>query len=176
MSGMAAALAESLQLKRTFFAAHGEAIAAQARRLAAALKAGGKLLAFGNGGSAADARRAAACLLENGFPAVPLASFAGNPLSFAELYRALRRPGDCAMAISTSGNSANVLDAVRAARGLGDPVIALTGKGGGHLLGLVPDALVVPSASTQRIQEVHIMIVHELCALAIAECGMRNAE
>lgn len=166
---IAESLNESLRLKREFFERHGEAIAAQAARLGAVLKQGGKVLAFGNGGSAADAQRAAAAIVARGFAAValPADTVAGAALSFAAQYRALRRSGDGALAISTSGNSANVLEAVEAALELGDPVIALAGRDGGRLRDLVPDALVVPSASTARIQEVHLMLVHELRALAL---------
>ncbi len=166
---LSAGLRESFRLKREFFERRGEAISAQAERLGGVLRQGGKVLAFGNGGSAADAQRAAASILARGFAAVALSAdrVAGDTLSFAAQYRALRRLGDCALAISTSGNSSNVLEAVEVALELGDPVIALAGRDGGRLQVLVPDALVVSSPSTARIQEVHLMLVHELCALAL---------
>jgi phosphoheptose isomerase len=164
-----AGLPESLRLKREFFERNREAVRSRAGVLAATLNVGGKLLAFGNGGSAADSQRAAAYLVARGFPAVALPAYTtSDNLTFAQLYRALRWKGDCALAISTSGNSANVLEAVQAALKLGDPVIAFTGNDGGRLRGLVPDALLVPSNSTPRIQEVHLMLVHELCDVAFS--------
>jgi len=108
-----AGLIESLQLKRDFFERNREAISAQAVLLAATLKRGNKLIAFGNGGSAADARRVADCLLQKGAPAIALPSMSSpEGPAFATLYQALRRPGDCALAISTSGNSNNILRAL----------------------------------------------------------------
>jgi len=141
--------------------------------LVATLKRGGKLISFGNGGSAADAQRAAECLLRKGMPAVALPSvFTPDGPAFSSLYQALRRQGDCALAISTSGNSPNVLDTVQVAQEAGDPVIAFTGNSGGRLRGMVPNALVVGDHTTKhavaRIQEVHLMLVHELCAVAFS--------
>jgi D-sedoheptulose 7-phosphate isomerase len=167
------ALLESTRIKREFFLRDRGAITAQAVVLAAALKRGGKLISFGNGGSAAHAKRAADCLLRKGLPAVALPSlFAPDGPSFAALYQAVRRKGDCALAISTSGNSANVLETVAAAQEAGDPVIAFTGNNGGRLRGLIPSALVVGDDTTTyavaRIQEVHLMLVHELCAMTFS--------
>ncbi len=163
------ALLESMRVKREFFTRNRDAITAQAVVLVATLKRGGKLISFGNGGSAADAQHAAECLLSKGLPAVALPSvFTPNGPAFSSLYRALRRQGDCALAISTSGNSPNVLDTVKVAQEGGDPVIAFTGNSGGRLRGMVPSALVVGDDTTThavaRIQEVHLMLVHELCA------------
>jgi D-sedoheptulose 7-phosphate isomerase len=166
-------LEESLRIKRDFFQRNRDAINIQAMLLAATLKRGGKLIAFGNGGSAADAKRAADVLLRKGYAAVPLpALFTPDGPSFAALYQSLRRPGDCALAISTSGNSKNILETVEAAQALKDPVIAFTGNSGGKLRGLVASALAVGDdhsrLSTARIQEVHLMLVHELCSIAIS--------
>ena len=166
-------LQESLRVKRDFFATNREAITAQAVVLAATFKRGGKLISFGNGGSAADAQRVAECLLRKGLPAVALPSlFTPDGPVFSSLYSALRHKGDCALAISTSGNSANILDTVQVAQEAGDPVIAFTGNSGGRLRGMVPNALTVGDDKTThavaRIQEVHLMLVHELCAVTFS--------
>jgi D-sedoheptulose 7-phosphate isomerase len=173
MSQPANPLAESLRIKREFFQRHHDAIHTQAVLLAATLKRGGKLISFGNGGSAADSKRITEVLLRKGHAAIALpALFTPDGSSFASLYQALRRPGDCALAISTSGNSTNVLEAVEAAQAAKDPVIAFTGNSGGKLRGLVAGALVVGDDRTQlptaRIQEVHLMLVHELCSIAFS--------
>jgi D-sedoheptulose 7-phosphate isomerase len=167
------ALLESTRLKREFFTRNRDAITAQSMMLAATLKRGGKLISFGNGGSATDAQRAADCLLRKGLPAVALPSvFTPDGPAFSSLYAALRRKGDCALAISTSGNSSNVLETVQVAQEAGDPVIAFTGNSGGRLRGMVPSALVVGDDTTNhavaRIQEVHLMLIHELCAATFA--------
>ena len=150
--------------------------------MAASLKAGGKILACGNGGSAADAQHFAAELVnrfERERP--PLAGLAlttdtstltsiGNDYSFEEVFakqlRALGRKGDVLLAISTSGNSANVMAAMRAARELGIRTVALTGNGGGKMAALLAadDVHVcVPHKRTPRIQEVHLLALHCLC-------------
>jgi D-sedoheptulose 7-phosphate isomerase len=150
--------------------------------MAASLKAGGKVLACGNGGSAADAQHFAAELVnrfERERP--PLAGLAlttdsstltsiGNDYSYELVFekqlRALGRKGDVLLAISTSGNSASVLAALRAARELGVQVVALTGNGGGKmaaLLGAGDVHICVPHKRTMRIQEVHLLALHCLC-------------
>jgi len=150
--------------------------------MSASLKAGGKILACGNGGSAADAQHFAAELVnrfERERP--PLAGLAlttdssaltsiGNDYSFEQVFekqlRALGRGGDVLLAISTSGNSANVVAAMRAARELGLRVVALTGNGGGRMasgLGADDVHVCVPHTRTMRIQEVHLLVLHCLC-------------
>ena len=150
--------------------------------ISASLKAGGKVLACGNGGSAADAQHFAAELVnrfERERP--PLAALAlttdtsaltsiGNDYSFEQVFekqlRALGRRGDVLLAISTSGNSANVIAAMRAARELGIRIVALTGSGGGKMAALLAadDVHVcVPHKRTVRIQEVHLLALHCLC-------------
>ena len=166
-------LSESLQWKRDIFTRNQEALMVQAMLLTATLKRGGKLIAFGNGGSAADAKRVAECLLRQGIAATALpAMFTPDSPGFAALYKAVRRPGDCALAISTSGNSPNVLLTVETAQKENDSVIAFTGNSGGRLRKLVPGALTVGDDKTKvsvaRIQEVHLMMVHEFCALTFA--------
>jgi D-sedoheptulose 7-phosphate isomerase len=166
-------LQDSLRLKRDFFALNRDAITGQAVMLAATFRRGGKLISFGNGGSAADAQRIAECMLRKGLPAIALPSvFTPEGPAFSSLYLALRKKGDCALAISTSGNSPNILETVQAAQEAGDPVIAFTGNSGGRLRGMVPNALTVGDDKTThavaRIQEVHLMLVHELCAATFA--------
>lgn len=172
---------ESIDTKRAFFASHSDAVARAAEILIAAIQAGGKVLIFGNGGSAADAQHIAAELVNRlNHDRPPIAAIAlttdssiltsvGNDSTFDELFerqlRALGRAGDVALAISTSGNSPNVLRAVEAARELGIKTIGLAGRNGGKLAGAVDLALVVATESTQRIQETHITIGHILCEL-----------
>ena len=176
-----AAALESIETKRRFFDENSEAVAIAAKIIITSLRGNGKLMAFGNGGSAADAQHIVAELvnrLARDHP--PIAAVAlttdtsimtsiANDLGFDEVFErqliALGRPGDVALAISTSGNSPNVIRAVRAARGLGIETIALTGKTGGELAGLADLALIVEAASTQHIQETHITIGHILCEL-----------
>jgi D-sedoheptulose 7-phosphate isomerase len=146
------------------------------------LKAGGKILACGNGGSAADAQHFAAELV-NRFERerAPLAGLAlttdssaltaiGNDCGYEQVFekqlRALGRKGDVLLAISTSGNSANVLAAMRAARELGLGIVALTGNGGGKMAGLLGERDVhacVPHTRTPRIQEIHLLALHCIC-------------
>ena len=157
-------------------------IAQAAALMAGSLKAGGKLLACGNGGSAADAQHFAAELvnrLERERP--PLAALAlttdssaltsiANDYSYEQVFekqvRALGRKGDVLVALSTSGNSANVIAAMRAARELGLRTVALTGNGGGRMaaaLGAGDVHICVPHTRTMRIQEVHLLALHCLC-------------
>lgn len=150
--------------------------------MSGSLKAGGKILACGNGGSAADAQHFAAELVnrfERERP--PLACVAltadtsaltsiGNDYGFEQVFakqlHALGRKGDVLLAISTSGKSANVLAAMRAARELGLQIVALTGNGGGSMaevLGYGDAHVCVPHARTMRIQEVHLLALHCIC-------------
>lgn len=172
---------ESIEAKKSFFDAHAETVARAAELIITSVKTGGKLLIFGNGGSAADAQHIAAELVNRlNYDRPPIAAIAlttdtsiltsiGNDSSFDELFerqlRALGRAGDVALAISTSGNSPNVLRAAAAARELGIKTIALAGRDGGKLADAVDVALVVDARSTQRIQETHITIGHILCEL-----------
>jgi D-sedoheptulose 7-phosphate isomerase len=150
-----------------------------AERLATALRAGHKMLAFGNGGSAAQAQHLAVELLgrfQRERPALAamalntdstvltaLSNDYGYPLTFRRQVEALGRPGDVAVALSTSGNSPNVLEAIEEARLRGLLTIGLTGQPGGRLAELVDLCLRVPSTSTPRIQEAHLLIIHVVC-------------
>lgn len=151
-----------------------------ANRLCQALKAGHKVLACGNGGSAADAQHFAAELTgrfetqRRGLPAVALTTDSsaltaiGNDFGFQALFarqvEALGRPGDVLLAISTSGHSENVLEAVKTARQCDMAVIGLLGRDGGSLAALCDVSLVVPEKRTARIQEAHIFLLHVLCS------------
>lgn len=172
---------ESIEAKKAFFDSHTDKVARAAELMITSVRSGGKVLIFGNGGSAADAQHIAAELVNRlNYDRPPIAAIAlttdtsiitsvGNDSSFDELFerqvRALGRPDDVALAISTSGNSPNVLRAVDAARELGIKTIALAGRDGGKLADAVDVALVVDARSTQRIQETHITIGHILCEL-----------
>lgn len=143
------------------------------------LAAGGKILFFGNGGSAADAQHLAAELViryrynRKALAAVALTTdtstltACANDFSFEEIFsrqiEALGKPGDVAIGITTSGNSPNVLTALAVARDMGLVAAGFAGRDGGKMVGLADPLLVVPSAVTARIQEMHILIGHALC-------------
>ncbi|OGP80842.1 MAG: phosphoheptose isomerase [Deltaproteobacteria bacterium RBG_13_65_10] len=173
--------AESARVKVDFAERSAEAILAAAEMIVEAFKAGHKVLLFGNGGSAADAQHMAAEFVNRfqierpALPAIALTTDTsaltsiGNDYDFREIFarqlKALAREGDVAIAISTSGTSANVLRAVQAAREIPIHVIAFTGRGGGEMAKLSDIALVVPSDCTQHIQESHITVGHVICEL-----------
>lgn len=159
-----------------------EPILAATELLFAALANDNKVLACGNGGSAADSQHFAAELVGRfererpGLPAIALTTDTsiltaiGNDYDFNSIFskqvRALGQPGDVLLAISTSGNSANVLAAAEAAHEREMTVIALTGKGGGKLgqqLGETDIHICVPHDRTARIQEIHLLTIHCLC-------------
>lgn len=143
------------------------------------LENGGKILFFGNGGSAADAQHLAAELVvryrTNGKALAAIAlttdtsilTACSNDFSYDDIFarqvEALARPADVAIGISTSGNSPNVIKALEVARDLGCVAAALAGRDGGKLKGLANPLVVVPSNVTARIQEMHILIGHALC-------------
>ena len=154
-----------------------------ARLLAAALRAGGKLLICGNGGSAADAQHLAAELvgtltIDRRRPAIPalalttdtsvltaIANDFGAERLFARQVEAHGRPGDALIAISTSGTSANVLAAVEEGRARGLAIVTLTGAGGGKLAPMADVAISVPDDRTGHIQEAHLALEHLLALL-----------
>jgi Phosphoheptose isomerase len=153
---------------------------------ARALEAGGRILFFGNGGSAADAQHLAAELVVryrvNGRALASVAlttdtsilTACANDYSYDEIFsrqvEALMRPEDVAIGITTSGNSPNVLKALEAARALGGTAAGFTGRDGGRMVGLADPLIVVPSPVTARIQEMHILIGHALCDLLERRC------
>lgn len=158
-----------------------DAVVAAADAMARALEAGNKVLAFGNGGSAADAQHFVAELVvryEKDRPARAAIALttdtsnltaAGNDLGFEEVFarqiEALGRPGDVALAISTSGTSPNVVRALDAANARGLVTIALTGRDGGEAGARAAIHVNVAQARTALVQEVHITILHALCEL-----------
>ena len=157
-------------------------IAQAVQAVLACVTSGGKVLACGNGGSAADAQHFAAELINRfEIERAPLAAVALTTDSstltsiandyayeqvFAKQLRGIGKRGDVLLAISTSGNSANVVEAMRAARELGLRVVALTGNGGGRMGALLSAEdlhICVPHKRTARIQEVHLLVLHCLC-------------
>ncbi|MFC6221625.1 D-sedoheptulose 7-phosphate isomerase [Hymenobacter artigasi] len=161
--------------------AHVASIAAAAELIAASLQSGGKVLTCGNGGSLCDAqhfaeelsgryrqnRRAlAAIALTEASHMTCVANDFGFEFVFSRYVEALGRPGDVLLAISTSGNSPNILRAAEAAKELGMKVVSLTGKDGGELAGLSDVEIRVPhSGYADRIQEIHIKAIHIMILL-----------
>ncbi len=161
-----------------FLKTKGETLGEAARACVRSLRAGRKILVFGNGGSAAEAQHFAAELVNRfmkdraAIPAVALstdssvltsiANDSGFERVFSRQVEALAERGDVVLALSTSGNSANVIRALQAARKKKLVTIALTGKSGGKMAGLADYLLDVPSSETPRIQEVHLVLLHLL--------------
>ena len=174
-------VADSLEVKRRFFAGHSDQVERAAALIAEALNASGKLLIFGNGGSAADAQHIAGELVNRflrkrrGLPAIALTTDGGvltciaNDTGFENVFarqvEALGTKGDVCLAISTSGTSVNILAACEQARAQEIKVIGLLGRDGGKVAPLCDLALIVPSDDTQRIQETHNLVGHILCEL-----------
>jgi D-sedoheptulose 7-phosphate isomerase len=173
---------ESAHLKLQSMDALARPIAAAAERMVQCLRADGKILACGNGGSAADSQHFAAELLNRfemerpGLAAMALTTDTSTLTSIANDYdfeqifskqvRALGHKNDLLLAISTSGNSKNVLAAVAAAHENGMGVVALTGRNGGKMTEILQASdihVCVPAQSTARIQEVHLLTLHCLC-------------
>jgi D-sedoheptulose 7-phosphate isomerase len=173
------AIRESIEVKSDLLNQHVSTIADLSRLLIEALRAGKKLVLFGNGGSAADAQHVAAELVNRfqmdrkPLPAIALTTdtsiltSVGNDLAFDELFsrqvRALVQRGDVAVGISTSGNSSNVINGIIAAKEKGAVTVGFTGRRGGRLKDLVDTCCHVSSESTARIQEAQITIWHALC-------------
>jgi len=172
---------ESASVQQQFVREHAERIEQVVKLIATAFRDGRKVLLFGNGGSATDAAHIAAEFVGRyhrdrvPLPAIALATdiaaitCIANDYGYEELFarqiRAHGQKGDVAIAISTSGNSPNVLKGVEAARAIGLTTIAWTGNSGGKLAGMVDHPFVVPSKVTARIQESHITLGHVLCEL-----------
>jgi D-sedoheptulose 7-phosphate isomerase len=160
-------------------------IHALGERLRDCLNSGNKILLMGNGGSAADCQHIAAEIVgrykreRRGMPAIALTTdtsiltSVGNDYGFEYIFsrqvEALCAPNDVVIGLSTSGNSANVVAGIEAARQAGAYTVGLTGAGGGRLADLCDISLAMPSNDTPRIQEAHILIGHILCELAEAE-------
>lgn len=173
---------DSVKTKRDAMELLAAPIAVAVEAMTACLLGNGKVLACGNGGSAADAQHFAAELVNRfEMERPPLAAIAlttdtstltsiANDYSFNQVFakqvQALGQPGDVLLAISTSGNSPNVIEAIHAAHDRELRVVALTGKDGGRIAGLLKETdlnLCVPSDRTARIQEVHLLVLHCLC-------------
>jgi D-sedoheptulose 7-phosphate isomerase len=174
--------AESARLKLDASETLAPHIARAARAMTDCLLSDGKILACGNGGSAADAQHFAAELVgrfERERPELPaialttdtsILTAVANDYSFDQIFakqvRALGARGDVLLAISTSGNSGNVIAAIEAAQSRDMRVVAMTGKGGGRMNELLAPTdvhLCVPHARTARIQEVHLLMIHCIC-------------
>jgi D-sedoheptulose 7-phosphate isomerase len=185
---VASEIAESIAVKAELGRSECEKIAETAAVILRRFQAGGKLIAFGNGGSAADAQHLAAELVgryradRRALAAIALTTDSsaltaiGNDLGFENIFcrqlEAIGKPEDVVFAISTSGNSPNVLKAVILANKLGMITIGLTGRTGGELRNIVNLCLNVPSDSTPRVQEAHCLIIHILCGVVEnAICG-----
>ena len=176
--------AESIATKQNSVDAISESIAAAGELMARSLLDDGKILSCGNGGSAGDAQHFSSELLNRfemerpGLPAVALTTDSStltsisNDYAYEEIFskqvRALGKPQDVLLGISTSGNSENVCRAITAAHERGMKVVALSGRDGGRMAGMFEEGDVeirVPATRTARIQEVHLVIIHALCDL-----------
>lgn len=176
--------AESIATKQNAVDIVSESIAAAGSVLSQSLLADGKILSCGNGGSAGDAQHFSSELLNRfemerpGLPAMALTTDSStltsisNDYAFEEIFskqvRALGKPTDVLLAISTSGNSENVCRAITAAHERGMKVVALTGRDGGKMADMFNEGDVeirVPATRTARIQEVHLVVIHALCDL-----------
>ena len=173
---------DSAQAKLQAVEALSAPIAVAVELMVSSLMANGKIMACGNGGSAADSQHFAAELLNRfEMERPPLAAMAlstdtstltsiANDYSYDQVFskqvRALGQPHDVLLAISTSGNSANVIEAIHAAHEREVKVVALTGKGGGKIAGVLAEDdihICVPAERTARIQEIHLLTLHCLC-------------
>lgn len=174
--------AESIETKMKAAEMLPESIIGAGERMVESLLNGGKILTCGNGGSAGDAQHFSSEMLNRfererpSLPAIALTTDAStvtsiaNDYSYNEIFskqiRALGNQGDILLAISTSGNSANVVQAIQAAHDRGMRVVAMTGRDGGqigHLIDQTDVEIRVPAQSTARIQEVHLLVIHALC-------------
>jgi D-sedoheptulose 7-phosphate isomerase len=172
-------LAESAFVKLLLLQRQSGVIEEMGKRLVRTLQAGRTIFIFGNGGSAADSqhiaaelesrflreRRALPChaLTTNTSTLTAIGNDYGYERTFARQLEAYCRKGDAVIAISTSGNSLNVLAAVKAAKRAGATAVGLTNETGGKLKGLVDVCVCVPSTDTQRVQECHMAVGHILC-------------
>ena len=183
-----AEFAEHHDVARRTEAALSKAFAGLVTACVTSIRGGGKILLFGNGGSAGDAQHLATELTirykKNRAPIAALAlttyssalTAAGNDIGFEQIFArqiaALGKAGDVAIAISTSGKSPNVIAALRQAKAMRLVTAALGGMGGGDMAGLADHLLVVPSDTTARIQEMHITLGQMLCGALEIELGL----
>ena len=185
-----AEFSEHAEVMRRTQAALAEQFAGLVRACTSSLRVGGKIMLFGNGGSAADAQHLATELTiryKADRPAIAAIALttdtsaltaAGNDLGFEQVFArqvaALGKAGDVAIGISTSGKSPNILAALRQAREMRIVTAALSGKKGGDLAGICDHLLVVPSDTTARIQEMHILLGQMLCGAIEIDLGMAS--
>jgi D-sedoheptulose 7-phosphate isomerase len=178
---------ESAEVKEQFFRAEADRIEALVRAMAARFSSGGRLYVMGNGGSATDAQHVSLEFFHpivekrKALPAVALTAdqalltAISNDRDFAKIFadqlRVLARPGDMALAVSTSGKSPNLVHALETAREMGLLTIAFTGKDGGRLPDLAEYCFVVPSFSIHRIQETHVTLYHVVWDLVHVALG-----
>jgi D-sedoheptulose 7-phosphate isomerase len=172
---------ESSEVKTRFLKENLSRLLDVVKLVSHTFEAGNKLFFFGNGGSAADAQHLAAEFVNRyvmdrpPLPAIALTTdtsiltSVSNDLAFNEIFakqlRALGKEGDVSVGISTSGSSPNIIKAFEVAKEMGMKTVALTGNDGGVIAKMVDFPLVVPSTSTPRIQEAHILIGHILCEM-----------
>ncbi|KPL09654.1 hypothetical protein AMJ85_06280 [candidate division BRC1 bacterium SM23_51] len=191
---MGSILRQAFESHRSMFEALLEsqagAIERIGRRIVETLAGGGKILSFGNGGSAADAQHLVCELVGRfegdrpGLAAIALSTntstltAVGNDFGFNQVFarqiEALARPGDLCLGISTSGNSMNVVLALRCARAMGVATAGLAGGNGGRMRPCCDDIVIVPQQRTCRIQEAHLFCVHVWCAMVDAETTKRK--
>lgn len=180
-------LNDALEVLRTFVAGSSSAeIARIAGALASCVRSGGKILVCGNGGSSADAMHFAEELTGRfrgdrpAMPAIPCvdvghitctANDYGFERVFSRWVEGLGRPGDVLVVLSTSGNSANIVEAVKSAKHRGLTTVAMLGKDGGKLRGACTHEIIAPGATSDRIQEIHMLVLHILVEALEAEMG-----
>lgn len=172
---------ESIRVKEEALKSNVDKIIAVVEEIRKVLQEGGKILFFGNGGSAADSQHIAAEFIgrfkkeRRALAAIALTTDTsiltalgndyGFDVVFARQIEGLAKAGDLAFGISTSGNSKNVIEGIRQAKKMGLKTVSLTGCGGGALASLTDISLIVPSQNTARIQESHICMAHAICEL-----------
>jgi len=172
---------KSIAAKKEFLKQHTDKIKQAAEKLISVFEKGGKVLVFGNGGSASDSQHIAAEFVgrfrkeRRALPVMALTvntstlTALANDYSYGDVFlkqiEAFLKPEDCVLAISTSGNSENVIKAVQSAKARGGFVISFTGGDGGRIVNISDISFVVPSNETSIIQETHITLAHLLCLL-----------
>lgn len=185
MDKITASIRESIAVKEAVLKSLTAQIGSAAHMITASVKSTGKVLVFGNGGSAADSQHIAAELVgrfkkeRKAIAAISLTTDTsiltalGNDYGYQSIFsrqvEAIGRPGDVAFGISTSGNSPNVIAALEKARSIGMKTIGMTGKGGGKMSKCCDVLIAIPSDDTPRVQESHIMIAHIICDLVESE-------
>jgi len=183
---------ESAEVKTRFLKENLSKLLDVIRLISLTFEAGNKIFLFGNGGSAADAQHLAAEFVNRytmdrpPLPAIALTTdtsiltSVSNDMGFGEIFakqlRALGKEGDVAIGISTSGNSSNVVKAFEVAQEMGIKTVAFTGNDGGMLAKMANISLAVPSTSTPRIQEAHILIGHILCEMVEHQLFLKNLD